>query len=216
MKVITIGRSSNNDEKINDPYVGRHHCQIIYDNGQFRIVNIDAKNGTYVNGNKINGEMILSSADIVKIGNTVIPWKTYFVEIGESPLPPPPPPPPPSYGIWVFLSGLASLGFIAYIVIDYLTSFGGKMAGIFGGAEGILKLFPIYLHGYIGIEGQWFPMIAALVLAIVASFINGVLIEEEQEDGMSKAGKGIASFTLVVSIIFLLLAIFAKQIVEQY
>ena len=78
MKVITIGRSSNNDIKISDPYVSRHHCQIIKDNGQFRIVNIAAGNGTYVNGKKINGEVILSPTDVVKVGNTVVLWMPYF------------------------------------------------------------------------------------------------------------------------------------------
>ena len=39
MKVITIGRSHDNVVRIDDPYVGRHHCQIVqHDNGMFTIV----------------------------------------------------------------------------------------------------------------------------------------------------------------------------------
>ena len=78
MKVITIGRSSENDVVISDPYVGRHHCQIIENNGKYSISSINAKNGTYVNGRKINEETGLSDSDIVRIGNTTIEWKRYF------------------------------------------------------------------------------------------------------------------------------------------
>lgn len=77
MKVIRIGRSSDNDYVINDPYVGRHHCQIIVNYDRYSVVNIDAKNGTYVNGNKINGEVCLNLSDIVRVGNTTLPWQTY-------------------------------------------------------------------------------------------------------------------------------------------
>ena len=212
MKVITIGRSSKNNIVINDPYVGRHHCQIVENYGRCSIVNIDAKNGTFVNGKKICGETTLSPMDIVKIGNTVLPWQTYI------PPPSPPPAPAPSpYGIWVLLLGLVSLGLIAYIVITFFTSFTGRIAGGFGGTEGLLKWFPFHLRGHLfNLSGQWVPMIAALILSIVASFINGVLIESEQEDSISKAGKGLAGFALGVSILFLILAIFAPQIAGLY
>ena len=79
MKVITIGRSSKNDVVINDPLVGRNHCQIIqYDDNNFSIIDLNSTNGTFVNGRKIIGEVSLKSADIVRIGNTTLPWKTYF------------------------------------------------------------------------------------------------------------------------------------------
>lgn len=79
MKVITIGRSTQNDVIINDPYVGRNHLQIIQkDDGSFYVVDFGSKNGTYVNGNKVYGEFKLSFSDVVRIGNTTLPWKSYF------------------------------------------------------------------------------------------------------------------------------------------
>ena len=79
MKVITIGRSSNNDIVIDDSFVGRNHCQVIQsNNGSFRIVDLNTKNGTYVNGQRINGEAVLANNDIVRIGNTTLPWRHYF------------------------------------------------------------------------------------------------------------------------------------------
>lgn len=82
MKVITIGRDLNNDVVINDPKVSRHHLQVIQDDyGNFRIADFGSANGTFVNGQKISGEMSLSSNDIVRIGNTTVAWKQYFAPV---------------------------------------------------------------------------------------------------------------------------------------
>jgi len=79
MKVITIGRNHQNDVVINAPSVSRHHCQMIQDdNGQFRLVDFGSKNGTYINGRRITGEVILNYGDTIRIGNTTLPWQNYF------------------------------------------------------------------------------------------------------------------------------------------
>ena len=86
MKRITIGRSSMNDVNINDPYVSRQHCQIIQnDDGDYILIDKSSANGTFVNGVKIQGEVNLNPNDIVRIGNTILPWSTYFMDnnIGE-------------------------------------------------------------------------------------------------------------------------------------
>lgn len=82
MKIITIGRSSDNDIHINDSLISRTHCQIIQDdNGHFRLIDTNSKNGTYVNGSLCRGEVRLNKSDIVRIGNTTLPWQTYFNDI---------------------------------------------------------------------------------------------------------------------------------------
>lgn len=79
MKVITIGRNPDNDVCIHDPYVGRHHCQIVqYDNGTYAIVDMGSTNGTYVNGKRIYGEAQLQPYDSVSIGPNPLPWMNYF------------------------------------------------------------------------------------------------------------------------------------------
>jgi len=79
MKVVTIGRSSENDVEIKDTLVGRHHCQIVQnDNGKFSVVDFNSKNGTFVNGKRIKGEVPLKTNDEVRIGNTKLQWETYF------------------------------------------------------------------------------------------------------------------------------------------
>jgi len=78
MKVVTIGRDTDNDIVVSDSKVSRHHLQIISDDGSFRIVDFNTTNGTFVNDKKISGETAIYSHDIVRIGNTVLPWQTYF------------------------------------------------------------------------------------------------------------------------------------------
>ena len=83
MKVIKIGRSSRNDVNINDPLVSKVHCQIIQDDyGNFRIIDTNSTNGTFINGTKRHGEVRLNTSDIVRIGNTTLPWQTYFNNVG--------------------------------------------------------------------------------------------------------------------------------------
>ena len=79
MEIIKIGRSSQNDVVINDQYVSGSHCQIIRDDkGNFILIDTNSANGTYVNGVLRHGEVRLNSYDTVKIGNTTLPWQTYF------------------------------------------------------------------------------------------------------------------------------------------
>jgi len=81
MKIIKIGRSSSNDVVIsNDLKVSVTHCQIIKDDfGNYRLVDTNSTNGTFVNGVKRHGEVHLNQSDIVRIGNTTLPWQTYFI-----------------------------------------------------------------------------------------------------------------------------------------
>lgn len=80
MKVITIGRSTEgNDVIIDDPWVSRHHFQIVQDdNGSYRLADFGSTNGTYINGQKVSGEVDLDENDIIRVGNTIIPWRQYF------------------------------------------------------------------------------------------------------------------------------------------
>lgn len=79
MKVVTIGRETDNDVVIDDSHASRHHLQIIlHDDGHYSLSDFGSSNGTFVNGQKIGGEITLNQYDIVRIGNTTIPWRMYF------------------------------------------------------------------------------------------------------------------------------------------
>lgn len=81
MQTITIGRLDTNDVTLTDMSVSREHAQIIrFDDGTYSITDLNSLNGTYVNGQRINGTVTLNENDSVRIGETTLPWKEYFKE----------------------------------------------------------------------------------------------------------------------------------------
>ena len=94
MKVITIGRNNeNNDVVVNDSKVSRNHLQMVMDDqGNYSVVDLNSTNGTFVNGQRITGKVHLKDTDELKIGDTVLPWLSYFSDSPNmstnSPVPP--------------------------------------------------------------------------------------------------------------------------------
>lgn len=86
MKIISVGREIGNDIVISDDsFVGRHHLQLIKDDaGVFFVRDLNSTNGTFVNGRRIKREIQIVEHDIIRIGNTTLPWISYFVESGET------------------------------------------------------------------------------------------------------------------------------------
>jgi hypothetical protein len=85
MEIITVGREQGNQIVINDNYVGRRHLELIRDDmNNILVRDLDSKNGTYVNGKKISGEVYLNKNDIVRIGNSTLPWRGYFEKTGNT------------------------------------------------------------------------------------------------------------------------------------
>lgn len=79
MQVVTVGRLPDNTIQIDgDSQVSRHHVQLTNDNGQYYITDLNSTNGTYVNGNRISRTQKLQMRDVVRLGNTTIPWLMYF------------------------------------------------------------------------------------------------------------------------------------------
>ena len=78
MNVITVGRSEENTVVVRDPLVSRLHLRIEEESGRFFVRDLDSLNGTFVDGNRIRGEVEISENAIVRIGNTVLPWRQYF------------------------------------------------------------------------------------------------------------------------------------------
>lgn len=109
MKIVKIGRSSSNDVNIDDKLVSRAHCQIIQDdNGEFTIIDANSLNGTFINGTKRHGQVKLNPNDIVRIGNTTLPWQSYFTPDDgvDTSGPIPPESKPDNFLVWAILSTL--------------------------------------------------------------------------------------------------------------
>lgn len=84
MKVIRIGRSPENDVVVSDGSVSRIHLEIVKtDNGIFLMKDLNSRNGTYVNGRR-EKETTLHETDIIRIGNTTLPWLNYFSDTDDN------------------------------------------------------------------------------------------------------------------------------------
>jgi hypothetical protein len=54
-----------------------------------------SRNGTFVNGRRVSGEIYLNPTDSIRIGNTTLPWRGYFgAPVHQSAYASSPPPPP--------------------------------------------------------------------------------------------------------------------------
>jgi len=69
---ISIGRSADNDIFIPDPFCSGHHCLIYPSNGGYMVQDNNSKNGTFLNGKKIQSEIELNKGDEILIGSTRI------------------------------------------------------------------------------------------------------------------------------------------------
>lgn len=69
---LTIGRDPTCNvvfESLRDDYVSRRHAAIRVENGDhFKLIDLDSRNGTLLNGNAVRGEVELSPADIIELG----------------------------------------------------------------------------------------------------------------------------------------------------
>ena len=66
--VCILGGSPVADVFVDNSYVSRMHAQIVREGGNFRIRDLDSKNGTFVNGTRVGGEGVpLQSGDRIEL-----------------------------------------------------------------------------------------------------------------------------------------------------
>ena len=85
---ISIGRSADNDIAILDPYSSGHHSLIYKKDNHYVVRDNNSKNGTFLNGEKIQGERILNKGDEVLVGSTRIVFDQEIstnVEVTDTP-----------------------------------------------------------------------------------------------------------------------------------
>jgi len=64
--IVKIGRLEDNDLIIDDTRVSRYHAELRFHEGRFQIVDMNSTGGTFVNGVKINGQ-ILDKGDVITL-----------------------------------------------------------------------------------------------------------------------------------------------------
>ena len=66
---LTIGRGEKSDTKLTDLSMSRLHCEVTWENGKFRVVDLGSVGGTMVEGNQIQ-ESDLKHGQEIQIGGT--------------------------------------------------------------------------------------------------------------------------------------------------
>lgn len=64
-----IGRASDNDVALDDLSLSRHHASIRFSRGQWLAEDLDSKNGTRINGDRLAGARALKAGDELSPGN---------------------------------------------------------------------------------------------------------------------------------------------------
>lgn len=68
---LKIGRSDDNEIIILDQWVSRHHAIIKkVDKTRYSLIDLDTKNGTFINEQTINLPTILNNGDVIRLGHT--------------------------------------------------------------------------------------------------------------------------------------------------
>ena len=66
---ISLGRSAENTVHLDDPRVSRRHASIERLGNRFRLRDLNSDNGTFVNGERVNGTVWLQPGDEIQIAN---------------------------------------------------------------------------------------------------------------------------------------------------
>jgi DNA-binding NtrC family response regulator/pSer/pThr/pTyr-binding forkhead associated (FHA) protein len=69
---VIIGRSPSCTISLEDAKVSRRHVRLVLEDGQARVSDLGSRNGTVVNGEKIEAEMVLLPGDRLQVGDSTI------------------------------------------------------------------------------------------------------------------------------------------------
>jgi hypothetical protein len=67
---LSIGRSPEADVRIEDRFASQLHARLYSRQGSYYVEDLGSTNGTFLNGQMVNGEAHLSDLDQVRIGDT--------------------------------------------------------------------------------------------------------------------------------------------------
>lgn len=71
-KEIFLGRAPDVDIKFQDIHVSSHHARIFFEDNKWFIEDLGSKNGTKINGRRINRPHPLSIGDKIEIGESIL------------------------------------------------------------------------------------------------------------------------------------------------
>src|SRR5215207_36744 len=68
---IIIGRDTHCDLSVMDEALSAHHARIIHHHGQWWLDDLNSRNGTFLNREKLNTSAVIITGDQFKCGNTL-------------------------------------------------------------------------------------------------------------------------------------------------
>ena len=80
--ILTLGRAVDNDIVIDDSEVSRHHARLTLQGNNWVLEDLGSRNGTFVNGQRITGPVVLTPGSQVALGPDIL-----FSMEGGSPAP---------------------------------------------------------------------------------------------------------------------------------
>ena len=69
---VTFGRGAGADVVVNDDSMSRNHARLVYEGQVWFIEDLGARNGTFVNGERLEGRRPVAYGDVLKMGATVV------------------------------------------------------------------------------------------------------------------------------------------------
>ena len=79
-----LGRATNAEVRLGDDGVSRHHARLRLETDGPYIEDLESRNGTYVNGTKIDSACKLADGDKIQIGRTTVVRFAYHDDLDES------------------------------------------------------------------------------------------------------------------------------------
>jgi hypothetical protein len=71
-ELVTIGRDAGSTIRLNSPYVSRPHARVEVRNDGVVLVDLGSRNGSLLNGVRVNGSVLLHDGDVITIADATI------------------------------------------------------------------------------------------------------------------------------------------------
>ena len=89
-RTLTIGRAPTNQIVVKDERCSRYHAEVFLSQGSWTLRDLDSRNGTLLNGQRVTGDATLAEGDVVRIANCqmafVYDLSKAFAEGGAKPI----------------------------------------------------------------------------------------------------------------------------------
>ncbi|MEW5941691.1 MAG: FHA domain-containing protein, partial [Chloroflexota bacterium] len=69
---LIIGRDASSSIAINDAEISRKHSRLSFQGGKYVLEDLGSTNGTFVNGQRLAGPVVLKPGDVVSLGEQIV------------------------------------------------------------------------------------------------------------------------------------------------